>query len=448
MAERRESLAQVYLNRRMATLLMLGFASGLPLLLTQDTMVARLKDAGISVEGIGVFALVGLPYSLKFLWAPAMDRFAPRLGGLGRRRSWLLITQLLLVITVTALAMTKPSGNVLLFGALAMVVAFMSASQDIVSDAYRTDVLPRQELGAGAAIHVNGYRVAMIVAGGAALMLADRAGWTWAYLIMAAGMAIGVVGTLIAPEPRAQAHPETFRGAVVEPFRDFFLRNGKAAWFVLAFVLLFKLPDPMASWQTTTFLKELGYSNTDIGLARQWIGLVITIIGATVGGGVVAKLGLIRSLWVIGILQAASNAGFLLLAFWPHSYPLMVTVIGFEAFCAGLVTAGFVAYLMGQCSPRYSATQYALMTSLTALAGVIIRTPTGYIATAVGWPWFFTITILAGVPGMVMLVFLREPRQVPSERPCPACGHDLHGSSGPTCPGCGLAVAALTEPSE
>lgn len=419
MAQRRETIAEVYLNRRMAALLLLGFSSGLPLLLTQDTMVAWLKDAEVSVEGIGVFALVGLPYSLKFLWAPAMDRFSPRLGGLGRRRGWLLVAQLLLILAVAVLAMMDPGRNALLFGAVAMGVAFLSASQDIVSDAYRTDVLPRQELGAGAAVHVNGYRVAMIVAGGAALVLADHIGWRNAYLLMAAGMIVGLIGTLLAPEPEARAKPETFTAAVVEPFRDFFARNGTAAWFVLAFVFCFKLPDPMASWQTTTFLKTLHFSNSDIGIARQWIGLAITIVGALIGGGIVARLGLVRSLWIIGALQAASNAGFLLLAITPRSHPLMVGVIGFEAFCAGLVTAGFVAYLMGQCSPRYSATQYALLTSLMALAGVLIKTPTGYLAQAVGWPWFFTITILAGVPGMVMLAFLREPLKTHEARAQP-----------------------------
>ncbi|MCC7191350.1 MAG: MFS transporter [Phycisphaeraceae bacterium] len=409
MALRRETLTEVYLNRRMAALVLLGFSSGLPLLLTQDTMVAWLKDAKVSIEGIGVFALVGLPYSLKFLWAPAMDRFSPRLGRLGRRRSWLVIAQVLLIIAIAAMGLIDPGQKVFLFGAMAMTVAFCSASQDIVSDAYRTDILPHQELGVGAAFHVNGYRIAMIVAGGAALILADYIGWKSVYLFMAVGLSVGLLGTLLAPEPPSQAQPESFAAAVVEPFRDFFIRNGNAAWFVLIFVFCFKLPDPMASWQTNTFLKTLQFSNSDIGIARQWFGLVVTIVGALIGGGIVARLGLIRSLWIIGALQAASNAGFLLLALSTKSYPLMISVIGFEAFCAGLVTAGFVAYLMSQCSTRYSATQYALLTSLMALAGVLIKTPTGYLAQAVGWPWFFTITILAGLPGMIMLLFLREP---------------------------------------
>ena len=431
------TLRQVYLNRRMGVLLGLGFASGLPLMLTDASMVAWLTQAKVNVEDIGLFALVTLPYSLKFLWAPVMDRFVPPL--LGRRRGWLIVTQLAVIVAIAAMALAHPAGHPLIFAALALAVAFTSASQDIVGDAYRTDILAREELGAGAAVWVNGYRIGMIVAGGLPMILAavPGVGWRGAYFAMAACMGVGLICTVLAPEPaNQQTRPESLTAAAIGPFVDFFRRTGWTGLVILLFVVLFKLPDVTCNWQTVTFLLKSGYSGTQIGLIRQWLGVGVTIVGALAGGLIVARLGIIPSLWVIGILQAASNAGFLVLALvqdrlsaapWVTWHlgtagslglsarlGALMGVIIVESFCGGLVAAGFMAYLMSQCSHRFTATQYALLTSIMALTGVLFKVPTGYVVAWTSWPTFFALTIVAGVPGLLLLIPLRQSLQAAS----------------------------------
>ena len=416
----RPSLLSVYFNRRAAALLGLGFASGLPAMLTQTTLQAWLKDMKVDLKTIGLFSVVTLPYTLKFVWAPFMDRFVPPV--LGRRRGWLLVTQALLILAIALLGAAGTSGSpagLATLAAIALLVAFLSASQDIVADAYRTDVLPVAELAAGAAVFVTGYRVGLIAATSGALELSAHTSWGNVYLVMAALMAVGLVATALAPQPAREAAPASLDEAVVQPLVQFIRRPG--AVFVLCFIVLFKLPDVVAKVMALPMLKDLGFDNQEIGRVQQGLGLLVTIVGALVGGGVVARLGLIRSLWLFGVLQAVSNLGYLVLALLGKNYAAMVAVIAVENFCGGLVTAGFVAYLMSQCDTRYSAFQYALLTSLMAFAGTWAGAPTGYVVERVGYTWFFILSVACGVPGMLMLLWLPDTRdQSPGPVPAPA----------------------------
>ena len=409
-----DRLWSVFANRRTAALLALGFASGLPLALTGDTLQAWMKDAKLDLGTIGLFSLVGLPYTIKFLWAPLMDRFVPPL--LGRRRGWLLITQVLLIGAILAMAMVGPGGSLRWLAVMALLVAFCSASQDIVTDAYRTDVLPEEERGAGAAVSVMGYRIAMITTGAGALALAGFGiSWPVVYALMAGMLGIGIVASLLAPEPRqVVAPPPSLGDAVIHPLKEFLLRPD--GWLVLTFVVLFKLPDVVAGSMSQLFMLDIGIPKPDIALIKQFLGVGITIAGALFGGGVVARLGLKRSLWLFGILQAVSNLGFWLLSLTGPSYTVMVGVIAVENFCAGLVTAGFAAFLMSQCDARYSATQFALLSSLMAITRVIAGAPGGFAAKEWGWSWFFLTSVLCGIPGMLLLPWIRIAKPANQQR--------------------------------
>jgi PAT family beta-lactamase induction signal transducer AmpG len=354
----------------------------------------------VDLRVIGIFSLVGLPYTVKYLWAPLMDRFVPPF--LGRRRGWMLITQVGLVLAICAMAFSDPRGATTAFAVLALLVAFASASQDIVVDAYRTDVLEPAELGPGASAYILGYRVAMLTSGALALILADRLPWKAVYLLMAGCMAIGAAASLLCPEPREQRTPADLREAVVEPFVEFFTRPG--ALGLLFFLVLYKLDVVMATALTTPFLLELGFSNTDIGAVTKGAGMAATIVGAFAGGAVVAKAGMRVSLWLFGVLQAASGLSFLALARLGHHYPMMVAAIGVENLCSGMGTAAYAAFLMSLCDKRYTATQYALLTSLMALTRVVVGAPTGFLAKAVGWESYFLISTLAGAPALLFLL--------------------------------------------
>lgn len=436
-AAAQETIFQIYFNRRIAVLVALGFASGLPNVLAQDTLKAWLSDARIDVKNIGLFSLVTLPYVFKFLWAPLMDRFVPPF--LGRRRGWLAVTQIGLALALLAVALCGPrnAGSWLMPLAVAgSLLVFLSASQDIVADAYRTDILPPAELGAGAAIFVMGYRIAMIASGAGALFLAAKFGWPAAYLLMAVLMGLGVLATFAAPEPAGAVAPVSLRQAVIDPLRQFFGARGIiGALYVLVFILLFKLPDVLANSMTMPFLlQDLGYTKNQVGAIRQFVGFFIVIIGALGGGIVVSRLGVIRSLWIFGGLQALSNAGFWLLANIGNNpavfhtidggagvFSLHVTltnglawligVIAIESFCAGLVTAGFVAFLMSQCDRRFSAFQYAILSAVTAATIPLFGSLTGFLVDKVGYAQFFLLTILFAVPGMALLPWLKEKKE-------------------------------------
>ena len=385
----------------MLVALLMGAASGLPLLLTGSVLQAWLKRSGVDLSSIGLFALVGLPYTLKFLWSPLFDRYAPPL--LGRRRGWLLLTQLAVAASLFALSLSHPSpGDLWPVSVAALLVAFFSASQDIVVDAYRRESLSDNELGLGSALYVNGYRVGMLVAGGGGLILAGTYAYETMYRLMAAVMAACIVVTLLAPEPPLpEGRPRTLAAAVFLPFRDYFARDG--AWLTLAFILLYKLGDTMASAMTTPFYLERGYSEIEIGAVVKLFGFWATIAGGTLGGVWILRIGTNRALWLFGLGQMLSTFGFVVLAGVEPTRAALATVVAIENFTAGLGTAAFVGFMAALTDRRFTATQYALLTSLMGVPRVFASAPTGWLAERLGWPEFFLLCTLIAIPGLVLL---------------------------------------------
>jgi len=400
--------SNVYTSPRVAPLLVLGFASGLPLALTSGTLQAWATVEGVPLQQIGFLTLVGTAYTLKFLWAPFVDRYVPPL--LGRRRGWMLVTQLLLAAAIMAMGALSPSSALQPLALLAVLVAFLSATQDIAFDAYCTDVLRKEERGAGAAIKVMGYRLAMIVSGGLALILADQwIGWGYTYMLMGGLMLLCALATLWAPEPEHVATaPRSLREAVGEPLREFFTRRGALA--VLLLIVLYKLGDAFAGALSTTFLiRGAGFSPTEVGTVNKVLGLAATIVGALAGGSLMSRWGLYRSLMAFGLLQAVSNLAYWMIAVSPKSIWLMATAVGIENLCGGLGTASFVGLLMALCRQRFSATQFALLSALSAVGRTYLAGPlTPPLVDSLGWPGFFLLTVLIALPGLVLLHMLRE----------------------------------------
>ena len=390
-------------------MLPLGFASGLPLALTAGTLQAWLTVAGLDLRTIGIFSLAGLPYTLKFLWSPVIDRFAP--PWLGRRRGWMLGSQVALIHGIAAMAVSGPElgtdPRIMLLGGLAIAVSFLSASQDIAFDAYRADLLKPEERGPGAGVSVTGYRIAMLAAGAIALILSTRIGWRETYLLMAALMTVGVVSTYVSPEPAAPPSvPKTLGEAVVAPLKNFFDRPAAVALLLL--IILYKIGDAFAGSLSTAFLiRELGFSPAEVGVVNKGLGMAATIVGALAGGAWMTSLGMFRALLLFGVLQAVSNLGFLILSLAGKSYPLMVGAVAIENIAGGMGTAAFVAFVMSLCDHRYTATQFALLSAVGALGRVFVGPPSGYIAEAAGWPGFFFLTFLAALPGLYVLIRLR-----------------------------------------
>jgi len=398
------SFTQILANRRIAIMLPLGFASGLPLALTGGTLQAWLTVAGLDLKTIGIFTLVGLPYTLKFLWAPLMDRLVP--PWLGRRRGWMLMMQISVSLGLVAMAVTGPGRQPEILGVLALVVAFLSASLDIVFDAYRTDLLLRPERGFGAAVWVNGYRFALLFASAGALLLADHIGWQNTYLLLAALMAVGVVTILVSPEPaEPSVPPASLAEAVGGPLKELFTRPGVAG--LLALVVLYKIGDAVAaSLQTAFLIGGMGFSVSEVGYVKG-LGLGATLIGALAGGVAMTKLGLVRSLLVFGLLQAFSNLGFMWLAWMGKSYPALTTSILIENVTGGMGTAAFVALIMSLCDHRYTATQFALLSSLEALGRVFSGRPSADLVEMVGWAQFSFCSFLVALPGIWLVWALR-----------------------------------------
>lgn len=463
------SLAQVFVSARIAAMLGLGFASGLPLALSSGTLQAWLTVEGIDIRTIGVFALAGLPYTFKFVWAPLLDRFEPRF--LGRRRAWLLITQLLLAAACWAMASFDPKGSIGMLGVIAVSIAFLSASQDVVFDAYRADLLEPAERGAGAAVSVLGYRLAMLVSGGLALILADQwLGWPNTFRAMGV-LFVAMAGiTLLAPRTRVDAAPlesdarrewagfvamlvagglawwvlSSVTGALlpdrpgrfqklgadtvsllgafaaallaarragfpsfVEPWDAFFSRRRAIA--LLALIVLYKLGDAFAGSLSTAFLiRGAGFTATEVGAVNKVLGLIATIVGALAGGALLAKLSLWRALMWFGVLQAVSNFGYWLLSVMPKDHTLMAAAIGVENLCGGLGTAAFVAFLMALTDKRFTAAQYALLSALAAVGRVYVGPAAGVMVEAFGWPTFFVVTVFTALPGLALLWVLRR----------------------------------------
>lgn len=423
------SLLQTIVSRRMLVAFVMGFSSGLPLLLTITLLQAWMKQEGVDLATIGLMALVGLPYTLKFIWAPLLDRDAfpwlerqegqpypwwkaalnfplrLSLGVMGRRRGWMLWSQALLIAAIVWLAFASPAQNPAMVAVAAMFVTFFSASQDISIDAYRREDLADNELGLGSSLYINGYRVGMLLASGGGLIMADHMSFRDVYLIMAACMLAGVVTTLLTPEPDQSAGaPRTMREAVVEPFVEYFSRSG-VRWGlgVLAFILLYKIGDTMASTMTTPFYLDIGFTNTQIGAVVKLFGFWATIGGALLGGIILIKTGINRALWIFGFLQAISTAGFAVLAHIGPSVSGLAAVIAFENLASGMGTAAYAAFMAALTNKKFTATQYALLSSLMGVPRVFASAPTGFMAEHMGWSGFFIFCTLIAIPGMLLL---------------------------------------------
>jgi len=394
------------LNPRVVTVLFLGFSSGLPLALSGGTLQAWLTVEDVDIKTIGLFSLVGLPYTLKFLWSPLMDRFVVPI--FGRRRGWIALSQLALIGLILGMSVTSPQNGLWFLALLAFCLTFVSASQDVAIDAYRTEVLRERERGMGAAVSVTGYRVAMLVSGALALILSEYLGWRATYMLMALIMSIGVVAVWLGPEPEDPGTPPaSMKDAVEGPFKEFFSRTG--VWSLLALIVLYKLGDAFAGSLTTTFLiRGVNFSVGEVGAINKGMGLASTIIGALFGGILMARLRLFKALLIFGILQAVSNLSFMVLALVGKSYPLMIFTIAFENLAGGMGTAAFVAFLMILCNHSYTATQFALLSALASLGRVFVGPLSGVLVDGMGWTVFFFTTFLFALPGLVLLWVMRE----------------------------------------
>jgi PAT family beta-lactamase induction signal transducer AmpG len=366
-----------------------------------SVLQAWMKDEGVDLTVIGMMALVGLPYTLKFVWAPFLDRFTLPL--LGRRRGWMLVAQIALTVSIVGLGQSNPAQHPWLLAFAAFLVTFFSASQDIVIDAYRREDLSDEELGLGSSLYINGYRVGMLLASGGGLIMADYMSFSMVYLILAGCMLPGLITTLLTPEPETPAGtPQTMREAVIDPLVEYFSR--KDALWILAFILLYKVGDTMASAMTTPFYLDIGFSKSEIGTVVKLFGFWATIVGGLAGGIMMLRMGINRSLWVFGFLQALSTAGFALLASIGYSVSLLSLVIAFENFSSGMGTAAYAAFMASITNKKFTATQYALLTSLMGVPRVLASAPTGILAENVGWEAFFVACALIAIPGMLLLL--------------------------------------------
>ena len=395
------SIFRTIFTGRMLVALFMGFSCGLPLLLTMSVLQAWMKEEGIDLTVIGAMALVGLPYTLKFLWAPFLDRF--RLPILGRRRGWLLLAQIALAFSIGGLGFASPVLHPFALATVALLVAFFSASQDIIVDAYRREDFSNQELGFASSLYIYGYRLGMLLSGGGGLVLAEYHSFNTVYLVMAACMLPGILTTLIAHEPDVRVRiPQSLKEAVIEPLTEYFSRRG-ALW-ILAFILMYKIGDTMASAMTIPFYLDIGFSKMEIGAVVKLFGSWATVFGALFGGIFMIRLGISRSLWVFGVLQAVSTACFVLLARIGHSIPALSIVIAFENLSGGMGTAAFAAFMASITDKRFTATQYALLSSLMGVPRVFASAPTGLLAKYLGWENFFLICTFIAVPGLLILL--------------------------------------------
>ncbi|MBT8366308.1 MAG: AmpG family muropeptide MFS transporter [Deltaproteobacteria bacterium] len=385
----------------MLVALIMGYMAGLPLELTSFVLKTWMREEGVDLTTIGLFALVGLPYTLKFITAPVLDRFAIPL--FGRRRGWLLIFQTGLMISVFILGTTNPGQNPSIVACFALLVAFFSASQDTVIDAYRREDLSDEELGLGSSLYVCGYRVGMLLATGGGLILADHMPFSMVYAIMAACLLPGLITTLMTPEPATPfGTPRSMREAVVEPFAEYFQRHN-ALW-ILAFILLYKIGDTMAGSMTAPFYVDLNYTKTEVGTVVKLFGFWAIMGGSLLGGIIMLRIGINRSLWIFGVLQAVSTAGFAVLSVISHQISALAAVIAFENLSAGMGTAAYAGFMASITNKKFTATQYALLTSLMGVPRVVASAGTGYLAENLGWTRFFIFCTLIAIPGMLLLL--------------------------------------------
>jgi PAT family beta-lactamase induction signal transducer AmpG len=410
-------------QKKMFVTLLMGLSSGMPLLLTSKTLQAWMTMEQVDLKSIGLFALAGLPYTFKFLWAPVFDRFVPPFG---RRRGWILIAQVLLAVSLAVLAFMQPKDNLVLIAAICVAIAFFSSSQDIVVDALRRETLKDNELGLGSTFYIYGYRIAMWISGALALILATYMEWRYIYLIMAFVMAFCALFTLFAEEPKVEASlPKSFKEAALGPLIEFFSRPG--SWTVLAFILLYKVGDTLAGAMATPFYLKIGYTPLEIGLVAKTAALAYIMTGGLIGGLLIYRYGIVRCLLAFGLLQALSTAGFAILAKAAAmsgaapSLWFLGGVIALEDISGGMGTAAFVAYMASQTDKRFTATQYALLTSLMGVPRVILSAQTGFLAEflgvlptatyidqANGWTNYFIFCTVVAVPGIVMLLKMKD----------------------------------------
>jgi|TARA_B100001741_G_scaffold245351_1_gene206625 PAT family beta-lactamase induction signal transducer AmpG len=427
-----------YLEKKMLITLSMGFVSGVPLLLTITLLQAWLTDEGVSKSTIGLFALVGLPYSLKFIWAPLFDHFT--VSGLGRRRGWLLITQILLIISIIILGMANPAMNPFNVAVLATLVAFSSASQDIVIDAYRRESLTDEEQTIGASAYVLGYRIGALAAGAGGLILADYMTYQMVYAFMSVIMIYGVFITLIAEEPKKYYEPSNFMSAIYNPFVEFFnryvsiniapdrltnLKNRSKISrrnimsntlvipiLILLFILLYKIGDTMAHSLSTNFYLDIGFSKSEIGTIVKFFGLFATLIGAFIGGLLSLKIGLYRSLMIFGIFQAIATLGFSILAYFGNSLYLLMIVISLENLAAGMGYTAYLAFIANMTNKRFTATQFALMTALMSLPRTLFSGMSGYLVEMLDWELYFIFCSLIAFPALIILIKLRRSLKI------------------------------------
>jgi MFS transporter, PAT family, beta-lactamase induction signal transducer AmpG len=407
----------VLVSSRLWLAALMGFAGGLPLLLTLTVLQAWLTEQGVSLTTIGLLGLIGFPYSIKFLWAPLVDRFKPL--ALGRRRGWLLLTQVALAASIALLGLQNPAANIWGVVAAGYLVTFFSATQDIVIDAYRRESLADSEQGLAASFYTYGYRIGMLLASAGGLILADIVGFRGVYLVMAGIMGACVIVTLCAPEPATGVgRPRSLAESFIGPFVEFFTRrnDAKKALLVLVFIVIYKLGDNLASHMSIPFYLQLGFSNTEIGTIAKIFGTGALLLGVFIGGVLTLRMALYRSMFVIGVLQALSTACFVMLALAGHDRGWLATVIAFENLTVGMGTAALLAFMAALTNRQFTATQFALLSTLATLPRSLLSAPSGFMAAQLGWPQFFVVCALLALPGLLLLPLVRQWFGEPSQR--------------------------------
>jgi MFS transporter, PAT family, beta-lactamase induction signal transducer AmpG len=431
------SQRSVYLSPRVWLMFALGFSSGLPLYLTRTTLTAWLTTMGLNLKTIGFFSLVGTAYTLKFLWAPLMDRYVPPF--LGRRRGWMLITQVMLAVGLLVMAQINPLASPGLMAAVAVAVAFFAASQDISIDAFRTDSLTEEERSFGIATFNVGYRVGMVVAMSLALIIAAKASWRTSYTVMALFMLVGVAATFLAREPLVLRPPRNLVQAVVLPFREFVSR-GWPALVAIAFILVFRVGDAVAAAMNTPYVLRLGFTLIQVGTIQKGVGMAGAIAGAVVGGLLVSRIGVRRSLLLFGSAQAATNLLYIALGSRGLDPLFLALTVGADNFAGGLGSAAITVFITALCNKNFSATQYALMSSLSAVPLQLMGGFSGVLVEAMGWPAFFTATALAMAPALLLLLLL--PANLGAPKPDPELTPEVVESDDPGAPVASRAAGA------
>ena len=395
------STIKTILSLKMLAMFTLGFASGFPFYVVRDVLKLWLTDANIDLGTIGLFSAVALPYTWKFIWSPAMDGYTPPF--LGRRRGWMLLTQIGLLVLIAAMGQFDPTKSLTMMAVVAFCIALFSASQDIALDAFRREYLTDEELGLGTGIWMNAWRFGMFASTGTAFLLADDIGYPAVHLVLSLMMGIGIITTLLVSEPdTGVAAPQTLKEAVIEPFAEFFNRGG--AWWVLAFILLYKVGDNMAGAMNIPYILKMGFTKQEYFVIVKGIGMLALFGGAFLGGIVMVRLGIANSLWVFGILQAISTACFALLMIVGKNHVILTGIVAFEFLATGLGQAAYATYMAVQTNKRFTATQYAMMTSLMAIPGTAAAAITGYMVEYLGWSGFYITCALVALPGMLLLI--------------------------------------------